>query len=911
MNENQPQTINSAITLVSCKNDNGDAEHKRLRRKCGGLDVYATWNNVTFTWGPKFSEGGMRVWDMERAFFWFVNIVLFFMAVAGVVNAVIVITVQAQLIPWQYLLFLPELSYTWVGILAACFGAYRIYRYSEANASLEHIAHEQGAKKQSVELSKVMSKESWQILRAFWKYCHGQQIAIAHPIHLFAVLLQYPTIGSLFVRLGVDQMKLAEITKAMVAQQSRVREGRASLQIDPVLKECLFRSVGHALDKQLDHIEPQHLLLEVIAKTPVIQDLFDELDVSQQEIGQMIGWFDIEQKLQSRYAQFNRFSALRPKSNLNRSMTAIATPILDMFSQDITQIAASGRLTFCIGRKRVIDEVFRLAESGSTNIVLVGPEGVGKSTIIGALAERMITEQVPELFKDKRLVALSIPKLLAGATASGMVEQRLLAIRDEVMRSGNIILFIDNVHDLVGASGQGDAGLDTSELVARIMERHEIPVLATSNPVDHRRFIAGKSLGSVLERVDVPEPTPDETMAIMQSQTSFFEYKYKVYFSFKSMQKIIELADRYMYEHVFPEKALRLMEEIAVHIKNTRGEKQLITAEDVAALVSEKVNMPLTAITETESETLLNLESIIHERLVNQELAVKAVASALRRARTELRDTGRPIVNLLFLGPTGVGKTELAKTVAAVYFGAESELLRLDMSEYQNQNSLARLIGSESDPNGGYLTEGIKQKPYTVLLLDELEKAHPDILNVFLQVMDDGRLTDWAGQTVDFTNVILIATSNAGTQFLQDELRKNTPLDAIKEALIQNELKASYRPEFLNRFDNIIVFKPLSQEHIKQVAGLMLKKNAKRLQTKGITLEVTDAALTEMARAGYDPLYGARPMRRLIQDTVDDAIAKFLLTGSVSRRDTVVLDVGGKINVKKGRTLYNTSARGT
>jgi ATP-dependent Clp protease ATP-binding subunit ClpC len=442
-----------------------------------------------------------------------------------------------------------------------------------------------------------------------------------------------------------------------------------------------------------------------------------------------------------------------------------------------------------------------------------------------------------------------------------------------------------------------------SELIARIIERGEFPILATSTKIDYRRFIEGKALGSVLQKIDIEEADAETTLAAMQSKVAFFEHKYGVFYSLDSLKKIIDLSDRYIHDQVLPEKAIRLMEEAAVYVKKHKGEKQMILAEDIAKLMSEKTDIPLAQITEVESERLLNLEQIIHQRLVDQEEAVKAVASALRRARTQLRDEKRPIVNLLFLGPTGVGKTELAKTVAATYFGSEQEIVRLDMSEYQNKNSVSRLIGSESDPSGGYLTENIKHKPYTVLLLDELEKAHSDILNIFLQVMDDGRLTDWSGQTVDFTNTIIIATSNAGTRFIQEEISRGISLASIKEQLVRDKLKEYFRPEFLNRFDNIVVFRPLTPEHIKQIAALLLKKNSKRLEQKGIKLEVTDAALDELAREGFDPLFGARPMRRLIQDRVDDALAKYLLTGQVSRRDTVILDRGGKIRIKKARSL--------
>jgi ATP-dependent Clp protease ATP-binding subunit ClpC len=327
----------------------------------------------------------------------------------------------------------------------------------------------------------------------------------------------------------------------------------------------------------------------------------------------------------------------------------------------------------------------------------------------------------------------------------------------------------------------------------------------------------------------------------------------------------------------------------------------------VAEIISSKTNVPVTKITEKETEKLLNLEEHIHERMVDQEEAVKAVSTALRRARAELRDIGRPIVNLLFLGPTGVGKTELAKTVAEIYFGSEDNMIRLDMSEYQEKSSISRLIGAppgySGSAHGGFLTEAVRARPFSLLLLDEIEKAHPDILNIFLQVMDDGRLTDTQGRTIDFTNAIIIATSNAGTSLIQDRIREKVPLSTIKDELINEALKPYFRPEFLNRFDNIILFKPLNFNEIVLIVDLMLKKVENRLAEKGIRLEATKEAKDELAKKGFDPKFGARPLRRAIQDQVDSALANYLLQGKIGRRDVAVLETGGRISVKKAPTI--------
>jgi ATP-dependent Clp protease ATP-binding subunit ClpC len=327
-------------------------------------------------------------------------------------------------------------------------------------------------------------------------------------------------------------------------------------------------------------------------------------------------------------------------------------------------------------------------------------------------------------------------------------------------------------------------------------------------------------------------------------------------------------------------------------VASRQGKNALVTANDVAQIISGKTNIPLTEITQEESQQLLNLEDRIHQRIVDQKEAVKMVAASLRRARAEMREAVRPIVNLLFLGPTGVGKTELAKTVAAVYFGAE----------YQEKTSISRLLGAAPGygDGAGYLTEAVRKNPFSLILFDEIEKAHPDILNILLQVMDDGRLTDSSGRQIDFTNTIIIGTSNAGTAFIQDQIKAGATVEAIKQQLLDQQLDQYFRPEFLNRFDGIVVFKPLSIEDVEAITALMLKKVSDNLEEKGITLEVTPQAVTELARAGFDPTLGARPLRRVIQDRVQDILANDLLAGKITRRDTVIIEPGITLNVRKG-----------
>ncbi|HSD12937.1 MAG TPA: ATP-dependent Clp protease ATP-binding subunit, partial [Patescibacteria group bacterium] len=419
-----------------------------------------------------------------------------------------------------------------------------------------------------------------------------------------------------------------------------------------------------------------------------------------------------------------------------------------------------------------------------------------------------------------------------------------------------------------------------------------------------RAALEGTPLGQALTKVEVPEMDVNEAIQVLEAKSGGIEYKNEVFFSYAAVEAAVTLSDRYLHEQTLPEKAIQIAMETATAVRNAKGKNAIVTKDDVAAVVAEKTHMPLKQMTQEESEKLLNLEERMHARMIGQEEAVKSVASAMRRARAELKDQSRPIANFLFLGPTGVGKTELAKTLAEEYFGNEEAMIRLDMSEYQDKASIYKLIGEPAGAQaGGLLTEAIRQRPFSLLLLDELEKAHPDLLTVFLQVMDDGRLTDNVGRTVDFTNVILIATSNAGAPFVQEALRQKMPIEQIRERLMTQELKGIFRPEFLNRFDGMIVFRPLSQEEIVQIAKLMLKKVSKRLEDKGIVFEATDEAVRELAAAGFDPLFGARPLRRVIQDRVDNAIADALLRGQLSRRDKLIYEKGGTLRVEKAQRL--------
>lgn len=752
-------------------------------------------------------------------------------------------------------------------------------------------------KKYRINVFDALSNDSLKILNSSWLIASKEKASSVEPVHLLRALLEDKDCQEALVRLEISPEDIKEQIKEKISKGEQ-KQSRNNLYFSSDFKKVLLRSYVLAGEKSRHFISPLDIFESLVLDSPEIKDIFFDLGVEEEDIKNVGIWFDIRKGITKQMVRFAELARYKPKRGIDRAYLAIATPTINTYCQDLTDIGRRGYLPLCLDREKEIDEIFRVLKSGQNGVVLVGNPGVGKTTIINGIARRMVVEDVPPFLQDKRLVSLNLSYLISGATQRGELEQRLNLIISEAVRSGNIVFFIRDIHNMVGVKGMGGE-LDISEILADAIKKKLVYVLSTSIPQEYYRLIERTALGEVLSMVSIAPPNDEVNLQILGLNANRIEAKEGVYFSYKALKATLEFSKRYIHERFLPEKAINLLKECAILVRNQKGKNSFVKEEDVAFLVSSKTNIPLTSITQTESKKLLNLEKEIHKRIINQEEAVKLVASALRRARVELRDTRRPIANLLFLGPTGVGKTELAKTVSYVYFGSEKQMVRIDMSEYQTKESIDRLIGSPDGSSAGYLTEAVRKNPYTLLLLDEIEKAHPDILNLFLQVMDDGRLTDSLGRTVDFTNVILIGTSNAGTSFIQEEIKKNTPLEKIRQDLIQEKLQDYFKPEFLNRFDSIVVFKPLTKENIKEIARLMLNKLARQVEEKGIILKFTEEAISELAQKGFDPLFGARPLRRVIQEEVNDALARFLLENKISRGDIAILEKGCKIRIQK------------
>lgn len=722
-------------------------------------------------------------------------------------------------------------------------------------------------------------------------------------IHLFRVLLKDRDIQNLFVRLNVDAKKLVEmVDRRLVRPQDE--PGVRRPEISTQLQEVLILSFVDACWRRRPSIDALNIILFFCEADPVLAEILYELEIDKDKIINTVEWFRVNERLLESYHNYRRLAILKPGTGMNRAYTAIATPSLDHYSRDLTVKAKLGDLDICVGRQKEITSIFESFIGGHNGVLLVGPNGVGKSAIIDGLAQLMVEERVPEFLKDKRLVQLDVSGIVAGGSAAE-AEGRLLDCLNEISRSGNIILYIDNIENLIGISAGSRESLDLSEVLAEALSHRSLFCLGAASAENYARYIEGKNLGEVMTTIGIKEPGNNEAIQILESKVGFLENKYDVYIVYSAIEQAVSLSQKYLHEQFLPLKAFNLLEKaalIAAKKAKNNPEQCFCSKDEVAEAISEMTGILASKVTASESQKLLNLEKEIHGRLVDQEEAVSAVAASLRRARAELKDSKRPIASFLFMGPTGVGKTELAKAVSQVYFGDENYLIRLDMSEYQYPDSIRKMIG-DVDGTLGYLTEAVRKKPFALVLFDEIEKAHPDILNLFLQMMDDGRLTDGQGRTISFSESIIIATSNIGAVYISEQIRAKTAMNIIKQHLIDNELNKYLRPELINRFDGVIVFKPLSQEDVFSIASLMLRKIKKSLADKGIGLKADREGVAILAQQGYDPKFGARPLRRLLQEKVEDPIANLLLGGDLKRRDTVLIDSRAAISVEKAAEL--------
>ena len=589
---------------------------------------------------------------------------------------------------------------------------------------------------------------------------------------------------------------------------------------------------------------------------------------------------------------------VQPKATVKHSETRV----LDQYSRDLTLLAASGSFDPVIGRDEEIRRSVQiLSRRSKSNPVLIGEPGVGKTAVAEGIAAYIAGSDAPDSMAGKRLVALDLPALLAGTKYRGDFEERVKAVLKDVKKAGDVILFIDEMHTMIGA-GSAEGAIDAANILKPALGRGEVQIIGATTPEEYRRHIEkDAALERRFQPVKIAEPSRGDSLKMLGAVRQSLEKHHGVKISDAALTAAVDLSARYINDRFLPDKAIDLADEAAAHIRVSGG--GLVTAEDIAGIVSMWTGIPVANLSADETKRLCNMESILHRRVIGQNEAVTAVSRAIRRGRVGLSDPNRPIGSFLFLGPTGVGKTELCRALAEAVFGESDAMIRLDMSEYMEKHAVSKLIGSPPGyvgyEDGGQLTERVRRKPWSVVLFDEIEKAHEDVWGILLQIMDDGRLTDSAGRVVSFRNTIIVMTSNVGAKSISDGRPRMgfTPDGGdeaqLMRARINEELRRTFKPEFLNRIDETIVFRRLSRAEIRSIAERMLLTVAERFKALGMTLSVPDQVVDFLAERGYDEKYGARPLRRAIRSMIEDKAAELMLTDSLGRGDTVQARIDG------------------
>lgn len=764
-----------------------------------------------------------------------------------------------------------------------------------------------------------------------------------------------------------------EIASVRVQVESILGKGQeqtSDIGYTPRAKKVIELAMEEALRLGHNYVGTEHILLGLIREgegiaAQVLAGLGVDINLMRQRVIELLG---------GGYSMSGQAPQPKSKAAGGQSLSGSnGTPLLDEFGRDLNKMSQEGKIDPVIGRAAEIERVIQiLLRRTKNNPVLIGEPGVGKTAIAEGLAKRIVEGQMPEILRNKRVVSLNMASMVAGTKYRGEFEERLKKVMDEIREDGNVILFIDELHTLIGA-GAAEGAIDAANILKPALSRGELQVIGATTLNEYKKYIEkDAALERRFQPITVGEPSVEDAIDILKGIRDKYEAFHRAQITDEAIDAAVRLSHRYISDRFLPDKAIDLMDEAASRVRlqafsvppdvkevekrleQARTEKEaaiasqeferaaklrdmeqqireeletkqkeakqrgneriVVSADDIAHVVATWTKIPVKKLAEEESERLLKLEEILHNRVIGQHQAVQAVAKAVRRARAGLKDPKRPIGSFLFLGPTGVGKTELSRALAEALFGDETAMIRLDMSEYMEKHTVSRLVGAPPGyvgyEEGGQLTDAIRRKPFAVILLDEVEKAHYDVFNMLLQVLEDGRLTDSQGRTVDFKNTVIIMTSNIGSQhlkkdaaglgFLSDERATANDGEAAKTRVL-DEVKRIFRPEFLNRIDEIIVFSSLTDEDLKQIVEIMLKEVAIRLTAADLSLELTETAKNELLKEGRDHAFGARPLRRAIQKLIEDEVSEMIIRQSIAAGDTVIVDTDdvGKLKFAK------------
>lgn len=802
-----------------------------------------------------------------------------------------------------------------------------------------YLAGEQARAERSIDLSRFLSARTQEALREAGRYALGRGQRELDALHVLHVLVGRSPAKDAVARLGADPAAIAR------AAESRLPAAGAPAHVDGAVvtgsvQRALFHAFQVARAAGSTYVDPDHLFFALV----LAQDA---------PAGQILAQAGVTAEALTQGVRETVVGEPEPSTQ-----DASATPNLDRFGTDLTARAAAGELDPVIGRADEIEQTIEiLSRRTKNNPVLIGEAGVGKTAVVEGLARAIVANEVPEQLRGTRVVAIDLAAMLAGARYRGDFEERLTQTMDEISASEKLVVFIDEVHTLVGAGGSGDGSMDAGNILKPRLARGDVHLIGATTLREYRTIEKDPALERRLQPVRVGEPSIPDAVEILRGLRAAYEQHHAVSYTDDALRAAVELSDRYLPDRVLPDKAIDLIDQAGARLRLRLGVsvdtssliERLATLEaqknaavsgehyeeasrlrdeigavqtqleeatagpraaaivdepEIAAVISRATGIPVARLTATERGRLAELEAELHARVIGQDDAVAAVAKAVRRNRTGMGDENRPVGSFLFLGPTGVGKTELAKALAGSLFDDDGAVIRFDMSEFGERHTVSRLIGAPPGYVGydeaGQLTERVRRNPYAVVLFDEIEKAHPDVFTLLLQVLDDGRLTDGQGRTVDFRNTVIVMTSNLGAEVLASRSGAigftTTGRDFAENDLrdrVMAKLREAMRPEFLNRIDDIVLFRKLEKAQLREIVRLLLGASARRLAARGISLEVTEAAVDRLAEVGYEPEYGARPLRRVIQREVDDRIADLFVSGELSDGGRVHVDADG------------------
>ncbi len=742
-----------------------------------------------------------------------------------------------------------------------------------------------------VNLAEFLDFEIAKAVAAADRFADSPKLPQTNSTVLFYFLLeQVRGLEFIFSRDLLDLNEIRALLRIKVKEYEAT--GQNSLGYTQDYQDTIWEALKIAQRRNHKYVVVGDILSALAIYDPVFQKILANANLKNADIENLSWWLEsVKRKTEERKRWWDYQNLIR-RGTLAKEWTAGYTLTLDKYSIDWTEIAKKEGFPEIIGHEKEIEQVERvLGRREYNNVLLVGEAGVGRKGIVQGLVRKAILGQSLPTVNYKRLVELNLSSLLMDLTDSEKIEATLDKIFQEANTAGNVILVINEFHNFIGVK-PGPGVVDISGVISPYLNLPQFQVVAVCTFSGlHKNIEQNPSVLNLFEKVEVAEISESATLMALENLTLFLEQKYKIFVSYPALREIISLSRRYLTSLTFPKKALDLLDEAMIYAKTTAKAKILLPSH-IASIITEKTQIPLGEMEIKEKNILLNLENLIHQRIINQEEAVREVATALRRARAEVSARKGPMGTFLFLGPTGVGKTETSKALAQIYFGSEQKMIRLDMSEFQDTKDIPRMIGGVGEE--GLLTTPVIENPFSLILLDEIEKAHPNVLNLFLQVLDEGFLTDGQGKKVDFKNSIIISTSNAGYQVILEAVKTPDEWSGVKQKLFDYVFdKAIFRPEFINRFDAVVVFKPLSKENLLDIAELMLKSLKNHLKEKGIDFVATALLKEKIVELSYNPTFGARQMKRVIQDKVENVLAEALLSGKLQRGDMVEIDPQG------------------